>query len=283
MSNFQHYEFMTIDKPLTQAQLEEVKKLSSHIEASSTHALIEYQWGDFKHDPMQVLYKFFDGFLYWANWGSPRLGLRFPHGILSATLINDYDLEDYVTFATHPDYDILDINFGDTDAPDEWIEYELSSLIAIRNELIEADLRALYITWLASQCILEGYENEVIEEDYEIKVPSVPRGLISLSSAESVLADLLQVPQDLLSAAANHSKPLQSETEANFATWIKLLSPNHRDDYLIRLARNEPGLSSLLVRELRELNPDTAKLFGQKDEYITYAKLNAESKKIRNK
>ena len=81
VSEYQRYEFMTIDRPLTRAQLDEVNELSSHIEASSTHALIEYHWGDFKHDPIKVLREFFDGFLYWANWGSPELAFRFPHGI----------------------------------------------------------------------------------------------------------------------------------------------------------------------------------------------------------
>ena len=53
MSEYQRYEFMTSDRPLTRAQLEAVNALSSHIDASSTHALIEYQWGNFKHDPHQ--------------------------------------------------------------------------------------------------------------------------------------------------------------------------------------------------------------------------------------
>ncbi len=44
MSEYQRYEFMTIDRPLTRAQLDAVNGLSSHIEASSTHALIEYHW-----------------------------------------------------------------------------------------------------------------------------------------------------------------------------------------------------------------------------------------------
>ena len=64
MSEYQRYEFMTIDRPLTRAQLDEVNELSSHIEASPTHAFIEYHWGDFKHDPIKVLYEYFDGFLY---------------------------------------------------------------------------------------------------------------------------------------------------------------------------------------------------------------------------
>lgn len=67
MSEYQRYEFIASDRPLTQAQLCEVERLSSHIEATSVHALIEYEWGDFKHDPIEVLYNYFDGFLYWAN------------------------------------------------------------------------------------------------------------------------------------------------------------------------------------------------------------------------
>ena len=148
MSEYQRYEFMVVDRPLTPAQLDAVNGLSSHIEASSTHALIEYNWGDFKYDPIDVLYKFFDGFLYWANWGSPRLALRFPRGILPANLIEDYDLDDFVTFSRRAKYDILGINFGEMEPLDEWVEYELGPLIAVRDELMDGDLRALYIIWI---------------------------------------------------------------------------------------------------------------------------------------
>jgi len=167
MSEYQRYEFMTIDRPLTRAQLDAVNSLSSHIDASSTHALIEYQWGNFKHDPIKVLYEFFDGFLYWANWGSPHLALRFPHGILPADLIDGYDLEDFVTFTRRSDYDILDIHFGEMEAPHEWTEYELGSLIPIRDELMEGDLRALYVVWLAAQRMIGGYDEDEDEDEDE--------------------------------------------------------------------------------------------------------------------
>src|SRR5436309_7107277 len=215
MSEYQRYEFMTIERPLTGEQLDAVEALSSHIEASSTHALIEYHWGDFKHDPIDVLHKFFDGFLYWANWGSPQLAFRFPHGILPADLIDGYDLDDFVTFTKYRDYDILDIHFGEMEAPDEWTEYELGSLIAIRDELMEGDLRALYIVWLAGQRMIEGYdeeEQEGEEEDYEISVPPVPPGFSTLTAAHQALAELLQVPQELLIAAARHSKAAEPST-----------------------------------------------------------------------
>src|SRR6266704_5383227 len=226
MSEYQRYEFMTIDRPLTRAQLDAVNDLSSHIEASSTHALIEYHWGDFKHDPIKVLHEFFDGFLYWANWGSPQLALRFPHGILPVDLIDGYDLEDFVTFTRYPDYYILDIQFGEMEGPDEWIDYELGSLIAIRDELMEGDLRALYIVWLAGQHMMGGYDEEEDEEEvWEISVPPVPPGFGTLTAAQQALAELLQVPQELLDATARHSKAAVSSTGDDFAAWVKLLSP----------------------------------------------------------
>jgi hypothetical protein len=278
MSEYQRYEFMTIDRPLTRVQLDAVNALSSHIEASSTHALIEYHWGDFKHDPIKVLHEFFDGFLYWANWGAPELALRFPHGILPVDLIDGYDLEDFVTFARYPDYDILDIHFREMEGPDEWIEYELGSLIAIRDELMEGDLRALYIVWLASED-MRGSDDE--EEDYEISVPPVPPAFGTLTAAQQALAELLRVPQEMLVATARHSKKTVSSTDDDVAAWVNLLPQNRRYEYLVRLARNEPGLSRLLAKELRELGQDKTRAKPPTGEHVAYATLLAESTEIK--
>jgi hypothetical protein len=285
MSEYQRYEFMTIDRPLTRVQLDAVNALSSHIEASSTHALIEYHWGDFKHDPIDVLHKYFDGFLYWANWGSPQLAFRFPHGILPVDLIDGYDLDDFVTFTRYRDFDILDIEFGEMEAPDEWIDYELGSLIAIRDELMEGDLRALYIVWLAGQQMIEGYDEEEDdeEEDDEISVPPVPPAFGTLTAAQQALAELLRVPHELLVATARHSKAVVSSTGDDFTAWVKLLPPDRQNDYLVRLAYNEPGLSRLLVRELRELGQDKTRVTPPTGEHVTYSRLLAESKEIRTR
>ena len=314
MSEYQRYEFMTVDKPLTRKQLDEVNDLSSHIEASSTHALIEYNWGDFKHNPTSILRQYFDGFLYWANWGSPELAFRFPHGVLPATLLDGYDVEEDVTFTQHADYDILDIHFGEMESPDEWENYELSSLISIREELVDGDTRALYIAWLASQGMLfGGYEDDEDEEDEDWDeedgedeededdedkgdkgdksgedvdlegVPPVPAAFGALTEAQKALAELLQVPQELLDAVARHSSAKMTSKKDDFAAWVALLPEARRVDYLVRLAHNEPGLSRLLIMELRTLGRDGTETKQATGEHIPYTTLLAESKEIQAK
>ncbi len=235
--------------------------------------------GDFKHDPIEVLRKFFDGFLYWANWGSPQLALRFPHGLLPGDLIDGYDFDDFVTFTKHSDYDILDIHFSEMEGPDEWVEYDLGSLIAIREELMDGDLRALYIAWLACMEMLGSYDEE--EEDEEIYVPPVPPAFGKLTEAQQGLADLLQVSQELLTAAARHSNERMPSTDDDVSARITLLPPERRDDYLVRLARNEPGLSRRLINELRGLGQNKTSAKSSTAEHVTYATLLAESKAIK--
>ncbi len=71
-----------------------------------------------------------------------------------------------------------------------------------------------------------------------------------------------------------------SSTEEDVAAWVKLLPPERSDDYLVRLARNEPGLSRLLAKELRELSQDKTRATPPTGERVTYATLVAESKAI---
>ena len=60
MSEYQYYEWQTVDRLLTEAEQDAVGRLSSHIDVSPIRAVVAYSWGDFKHDPRQVLVRFFD-------------------------------------------------------------------------------------------------------------------------------------------------------------------------------------------------------------------------------
>ena len=93
MSEYQYYEWQTIDRPLTDQEQAAVNRLSSHIEVSPTGAWVEYSWGDFKHDAKQVLAQYFDAFLYMANWGSRELMFRFPKALIDPKQIEPYCLD----------------------------------------------------------------------------------------------------------------------------------------------------------------------------------------------
>ena len=128
---------------------------------------------------------------------------------------------------------------------------------------------------------IDEEEDDDEEEDYEISVPPVPPAFGTLTAAQQALAELLQVPQELLVATARHSKAAVSSTDDDVAAWVKLLPPDRRNEYLVRLAHNEPGLSRLLVKELRELGQDKTRVTPPTGEHVTYARLLAESKAIK--
>ena len=80
MSEYQYYEWQTLERPLTAAEQAAVNNLSSHIDVTSSQAVVTYNWGDFKHDPIKVLAKYFDAHLYIANWGTRQTRVPFPEG-----------------------------------------------------------------------------------------------------------------------------------------------------------------------------------------------------------
>jgi len=48
VSEYQYYEFLALDKPLTDEQRAELRKLSSRAEITATRFVNEYNYGDFR-------------------------------------------------------------------------------------------------------------------------------------------------------------------------------------------------------------------------------------------
>ena len=51
MSEYQYYEFLAVDRPLTAAEQAEVRQLSTRARITATSFTNEYHWGDFKGSP----------------------------------------------------------------------------------------------------------------------------------------------------------------------------------------------------------------------------------------
>ena len=67
MSEYQYHEWQAVDRVLTPEEQTAVNDLSSHIEVSPSRAVVTYHWSDFRHDPKQVLLKYFDAYFYLTN------------------------------------------------------------------------------------------------------------------------------------------------------------------------------------------------------------------------
>jgi hypothetical protein len=86
VSEYQYYEFRTIDRPLTEAEMDALRSISSRAEITSTGFTNHYEWGDLKADPFKLLEKYFDAFVYMANWGVRRFWLRLPKAWIESGL-----------------------------------------------------------------------------------------------------------------------------------------------------------------------------------------------------
>jgi hypothetical protein len=246
MSEYQYYEWQTLDRPLTPEERAAVNRLSSHIDVTSSQAVVTYSWSDFKHDPIQVLARYFDVFLYLANWGSKRLAFRFPKGLLDPKQIEPYLWEYCIELKPVGDCLILDISLDEEEGVD-WIEDEgwLSSLSRLRDDLLQGDYRALYLAWLRAAELQDA-------DDAEIE-PPLPPGLNELSSPLTSFVDLFDLDEYLLQAAAEASPERGQTLDFPLEEAIARLSPAERDAFLLRLARGEAHLSLALNRRLQEL------------------------------
>jgi hypothetical protein len=55
VSEYQYYEFLALDRPLTSKQREELRQLSTRAEITATRFTNEYHWGSFRGDPQQMM------------------------------------------------------------------------------------------------------------------------------------------------------------------------------------------------------------------------------------
>src|ERR1700735_2883530 len=97
MSEYQYYEFLAVDRPLTAAEQAEVRELSSRARITATSFSNEYEWGDFRGDPGELMRRYYDAHLYLANWGTHRIMLRLPCVLLEEEVARQYGVEDQVT------------------------------------------------------------------------------------------------------------------------------------------------------------------------------------------
>ena len=262
MSEYQYHEWQAIDRVLTHEEQAAVNDLSSHIEVSSSRAVVTYHWSDFRHDPKQVLLKYFDAYFYLANWGSLRLMFRFPKGLLNETDIEPYCIDEFITFETIGKYQVLNLDFNPEDGGG-WMEADagLSHFIRLRTDLLEGDYRLLYLAWLKAMTLYddpyedEGYENDDRDIAAYDREPPIPPGLKKLSPSLQNFIQVFEIDPFLVQAAAEESPDLKDSLSVDYRELIGLLSRAECDDFLARLAGGDPGVGLALRKRLSAFLP----------------------------
>jgi hypothetical protein len=250
MSEYQYYEWQTIDRPLDPNERKSVSLLSSHMEmVTSTQAIVSYSWGDFKHDPRQVLLQYFDAHLYLANWGTRRLLFRFPKSVIDPQAILPYCREDFLTLELEGSYYILEFALDEEEPGDEWLEAtgDLGKLIPIREQIMQGDYRALYLSWL------KAVSMEDPEEDNPETEPPIPTGLGKLNSSHQAFIEFFDLDEHLVKAAAKASPELQPASIAPLEKALLQLTRKECVTFLRQVLNNEPQVRLSLQKRLEQL------------------------------
>ncbi|PBC52143.1 hypothetical protein CJ179_01790 [Rhodococcus sp. ACS1] len=245
MSEYQYYEFLAVDRPLDDRQLAEVRSLSTRARITATSFVNEYHWGNFRGDPNRMMERFYDAHLYLANWGTHRIMLRLPRGLLDIDVARDYSVGDQVIAWTTGEYLVLDLTSEDEASDfDPDAVAPMSAIVGVRTELAAGDLRPLHLAWLAGYSDREASESSVDHDADELE-PPVPPGLATLTAAQRALADFLRVDDDLLSIAAHTSAPLAETTDVpgELAAWVQDLPVAEKDRLLLRIAEDHAALT----------------------------------------
>jgi hypothetical protein len=209
VSEYQYYEFLALDRPLTTAEQAEVRALSTRARITATSFTNEYQWGNFRGSPDELMRRYYDAHLYFANWGTHRVMFRLPRTFLDPELAEQYCVDPQVSVSATRDHVILDMTSEDESGYwEEDLEGSLSAFVGARSELAAGDLRPLYLAWLSGYGTWERDEDAFDDKDEDIVEPPVPAGLGSLTASQRALADFLRVDADLLDVAAETSPAL---------------------------------------------------------------------------
>jgi hypothetical protein len=247
MSEYQYYEFRAVDRPLSKQEMGALRAISTRAQITPTSFVNTYNWGDFKGNPDALMKKYFDAFVYVANWGTHRFMIRVPRWALKETTLSAYCAGDSASARESGDF--VALNFQSDEEEGDWEEGEgyMDSLIPVRAELLNGDLRCLYLGWL-----LCAQSEELDENDME---PPVPPGLAKLSEPLQEFAEYLRIDDDLLEAAAEASIPLgaMGPSEEELAAWIAAMPEAKKDALLLEAATGEnPHFRVELLRSFKQ-------------------------------
>lgn len=233
MSEYQWYEFVALDRMLTPKEMAALRAISTRAEISPARFWNEYNWGDLKADPVELLARYFDAHLYFSNWGTHRFMLRLPASRIDLQQWKSYFPGGPATLTEMDGHVVIELWY-EADEPDN-DEFEaglLGVLIPLRAQLLQGDMSAAYLAWL-----LAVQAEEVTASTRE---PPVPAGLREPNAPLAAMIEFLGIEPDLVAAAAEGGDEAGLDPAAVRA-WVTSLPLREKDRWLSK-ALDEPNL-----------------------------------------
>jgi hypothetical protein len=246
MSEYQYYEFQAIDRPLSEADRQALRDLSTRARITATSFTNSYEWGDFKGDPAKLMERWFDLHLYLSNWGSRRLMIRLPTRMVNRHLLDAFLEEvDCATLSVSGENLIVDITcdeveFEDWDDGSGW----LAALAPLRAEVLAGDLRLFYLLWLTA----------VQAEGFQADQPEPMPGIGPMSASLEAFAEFFGIDSDLVQAAAERSAVAMASTSSPEAVRgiISAMTDTDKTAMLSRLFNGDPYVGAELRAKVRD-------------------------------
>jgi len=277
MSEFQYYEFYSIDRPLSSKDKKEIGTWSSRTIPSSRKAIFTYSYGGFPKDENSVLLKYFDAFFYISNWGTKRLMFKFPKELVDFKALKQYQIEvlnDYengMKVYKKKKHVVIEIYFTEEEGVG-WLEEEqswLENLISLRNEILREDYRSLFLIWFHAIKMKHDYEE--LKPNFAISQDFIPNNLKNLSSGLKTLIDFFEIDETTIKSISNHSLSIKKNLDV-IKEQISLLPESTKDKILCKLLDEDIGLANELNQELKKTDKKT-----DKKEKVTKTKILLES------
>jgi hypothetical protein len=248
VSEYQYYDFKAIDHALTKTEMAALRAISTRAVITTTSFTNHYEWGDLKADPLKLLEKYFDAFVYVANWGTREFHFRLPQELADLKHFKSILPGKAVRLRSAGKFVIIAFE-SEVESDNDWDDGTgwMGSLVSLRSDLLRGDLRCLYLGWL--MCAQdEEFSGEVLE-------PPVPAGLRERTASLDSLIEFLGIDEDLIEVAAAASVPLKAGPSRKvLATWIRGLTENDKNDLIVDalLDSGERWRNELLHRFQRE-------------------------------
>jgi hypothetical protein len=246
MSEYQYFEFQAIDRPLSQADREALRDLSTRARITATSFTNSYEWGDFKGDPAKLMERWFDLHLYLANWGSRRLMIRLPTRMVNRDLLDAFLGEvDCAGLTVTGENLILDIALDEVESEDmEDGSGWLAALTPLRAEMLAGDLRLFYLLWLTA----------VEADTFEADEPEPMPGIGPMTAALEAFAAFFGIDPDLVQVAAERPAIVipSVSTSADVGKILLAMTDSEKTEILARLYDGDTHVTLELRARVRE-------------------------------